>query len=207
MSFSLRGALRTVERVATGRHGNLVFSRTDLVYHLEDWLASTRGKLLITGYTGSGKTLLAHQLAARCGVRVLCLDVTDSEAEELALARRHGPQVFRQLYTRLASRRLRSALQQADKLVIEGASIVLHDEPDTLRAHAILMPGLSALRSFARAYERNRFIDGSSARASLIEVLDNALLPEVGAMMDRVRRWQRQAGVGATFRRDPGREA
>lgn len=163
---------------------NLIFNKTDLEFNLDKFESGTTNVMLVTGVSGSGKTTIAQELAAKYGCAHYQLDwLTDyifggCDIKELLEEREHG------LLTYIAKTGLENTytyddfseqelitiirsyikfliawckMQSGKKFIIEGLQIYnTYQEGDThITSCPIIIKGTSGLVSAIRAAKRN----------------------------------------------------
>ena len=53
---------------------NVIISSNNIEYNVDKWINSKDGKLLITGYIGSGKSTLSKKLSKQYNITIISLD-------------------------------------------------------------------------------------------------------------------------------------
>jgi shikimate kinase len=135
---------------------NLIFSnKENITYNLDKWIKSKNGKLLITGYTGSGKTTLAEKFSKKYNIKTIELDRTiqidwDYVEQEVDHKKR------RKYVQKQIDNTISKLLKEENKLIIEGVQLFLYEDINKLKNHSIVITKTSMLKSAIRTYNRNK---------------------------------------------------
>ena len=178
---------------------SLLLSQNDVVYNLDKFESSDNGKLIVTGYTGSGKSTLSKELAKKYKCELIMLDdemhridrKKINDVYENGGTNEEASEVLKQLVREIVD----EFLNDDRKLIIEGIYIFKNYEPEEIRKHSIIIKGTSAFISGIRAVIRNsndpscRRKDDDSILSIMMDVYRNLFIKECESFIKTVKSW------------------
>lgn len=173
---------------------NIIFSSKNIEYNLDNWINSKDGKLLITGYTGSGKSTLSNHLSKKYNVKLIELDNVKINKNYVNKLKKEDK--FDELtiyYQQTIDSNITDLLYKKEKLIIEGIQIYLYSNLIKLKQHSIIIIGTSSLKSAIRAYFRNKTEEWSKEWNTLDIILDiyyNLFITKAESFIKLVKSWK-----------------
>lgn len=176
---------------------NIIFSSNDIYYNFDKWVNSKDGKLCITGYTGSGKTTLAKQLAKKYNIQLIELDsyINENDKDNDYVKELKKNKQFDKLqdyYQKLIETTINNVVNNRHKLIIEGIQLFLYSDTKKFKNHSVIVCGTSTIVSFFRAYKRNRKEDWSknwNTLDLLLDIYHNTFITKVENFIRTVKSW------------------
>jgi adenylate kinase family enzyme len=176
---------------------NIIFSSKNIEYNLNDWINSTKNKkLLITGYTGSGKSTLSKNLSKKYNVKLIELDkyIKINEQYVDKLRKENKINKLHKYYQDTIDLHISKLLKSNEKLIIEGIQLFIYSNIKDFKNHSIIIIGTSALKSAIQAYNRNKN-DNYFKEWNKLEIIKdiyyNLFIPKVEQFIKLIESWKK----------------
>jgi adenylate kinase family enzyme len=173
---------------------NVIISSKNIEYNIDKWINSKDGKLLITGYTGAGKSTLSEKLSKQYNIKIISLDdyikIDKDHIDKLKKEKVVGK--IEKYYQQLVDSNISKLLNRKEKLIIEGIQIYLYSDISKLKEQSIIIVGTSTLKSAVRAYFRNKTEEWSKGWSTLDIITDiyhNLFITKVESFIKLVKSW------------------
>jgi len=172
---------------------NIIFSSKNIEYNLNDWIDSKNKKLLITGYTGSGKSTLSKTISKKYNVKLIELDKYIKINEQYVNKLKNQNKINK-YYQDTIDLHISKLLKSNEKLIIEGIQLFIYSDVKDFKNYSIIIIGTSALKSAIQAFNRNKNDDHFKEWDKLEIIKDiyyNLFIPKVEKFIKLIESWNK----------------